>query len=335
VTALDDFFDPHRLRAGDRIRIQLDRATLAGRHRLRSLRLETARHEDLTLVARSDGVFALPRSSPPPDDDWALAVRRRSGSVAGDFRAALVDAALPAPVIDEVIVAFRDDPDLPAHPEPGSRFTVVYEVLEGAGVGTGTPHLCYTELRSDGAEHRVYRYPVKGGEVAFVGADGRGIVPLRLGPPVGHARITSPWGWRIHPVLHVRKFHRGVDFGARTGTPVRAAADGRIETIGWRGNYGRYIRLRHSVRVETGYAHLSRFAKGLQPGSPVRRGQVIAYVGASGLATGPHLYYEVMIDHRRVDPQRQGLAVPIQLAGPNLTHFFDYLAEVDSAVASR
>jgi len=331
VAALEDFFDPRDLRGGDRVWIQLGGDTPAGQHRLRSLHVATARHQDLTIVAQGDGNFAPPS---PARHEWSLAVYSRSGDVGTDLRASLAAATLPAPVIDEAIIAFTYDPDLPADPAPGSRFTVVYEALEGPGIDADEARLRYASLQSDGTEHRVYRYPMNGGDVAFVEPSGRGVVPLRLAQPVGDAGITSPWGWRIHPVLGVRKFHRGVDFGAPTGTPVHAAADGAFETMGWRGNYGRYIRLRHSERVETAYAHLSRFVKGLHPGSVVRRGQVIAYVGASGLATGPHLYYEVLVDGRQVDPE-QDLVVPIQLAGNSFTRFKSYLEKVAAAVAPR
>jgi hypothetical protein len=323
VAALEDLFDPQDLRPGDRVWIQFGGDTPAGRHRLRSLHVRTGRHQDLTIVALRDGNFAAQRSR--ARDEWSLAVHSRSGDVIGDLRASLAAAALPAAVVDEVIVAFTCDPDLPADPPPGSRFTVVYEALEGRGTSADAARLRFALLHSDGAEHRVYRYQMNGGEVAFVEASGRGVVPLRLAQPIDDAGITSPWGWRMHPVLGVRKFHRGVDFGAPAGAPVYAAADGVLETIGWRGNYGRYIRLRHSERVETAYAHLSRFAKGLREGSPVRRGQIIAYVGASGLATGPHLYYEVLIDRQQVDPEQPGLAVPIRLAGNSLTRFQSFL----------
>jgi len=333
VAALEDFFDPRDLRAGDRVWIQLSGDTPAGRYRLRSLHVMTGRDQDLTIVAQSDGNFAPPPS--PARNEWSFAVHSRSGDVSGDLRTSLAASALPAPVIDEVIIAFTYDPDLPADPPPGSHFTVVYEALEESGIDADAPRLRYASLQSDGTEHRIYRYQMNGGDVAFVEPSGRGVVPLRLAQPVHNAGITSPWGWRIHPVLGVRKFHRGVDFGAPAGTPVHAAADGVLETIGWRGHYGRYVRLRHSQRVETAYAHLSRFAKGLRPGTPVRRGQVIAYVGASGLATGPHLYYEVLIDRQQVDPEEQGLAVPVQLAGNSLARFQTYLERLAVVAAPR
>ena len=333
AAALEDLFDPKRLRVGDRVWIQLDGDTPAGGHHLRALHLTTGRRQDLTIVAQSDGNFAPP--PPPTRSEWSLSVHSRSGEVGGDLRAALVAAALPASVIDEVTLALTDDPDLPADPSPDSRFTVVYEAMEGAGRDADAARLRYASLESAGTEHRVYRYAMNGGGIAFVEASGRGVMPLRLDLPLAGAEITSPWGWRIHPVLGLRRFHRGVDFGAPAGAPVRAAADGVLEAIGWRGNYGRYLRLRHSERVETAYAHLSRFAKGLCPGSRVKRGQLIAYVGASGLATGPHLYYEVLIDHQQVDPQQQGLAFPIQLAGNSLTRFQAYLQTVAADTSPR
>ncbi|MDR3516343.1 MAG: M23 family metallopeptidase [Azospirillaceae bacterium] len=123
-----------------------------------------------------------------------------------------------------------------------------------------------------------------------------------LAKPIRGARITSPYGWRIHPVLGVRKFHRGVDFAAPRGTPVTAAATGVVEDIGWHGHYGRYVRLRHSGHDETIYAHLQDFAHGLRRNSRVTKGETLGYVGTTGYATGPHLYFEVLIDHKQVDP---------------------------------
>ncbi len=137
-------------------------------------------------------------------------------------------------------------------------------------------------------------------------------LPVALSEPLTHIRVTSPYGWRVHPVLGSWRFHEGVDFGAPKGTPVLAAAGGVVADIGRRGNYGEYIRVRHGNQVQTAYAHLSGFAHGLHVGSTVARGQVIGYVGRSGLATGPHLYYEVIVDGHRLDP----LKIAAKPAGP-------------------
>jgi murein DD-endopeptidase MepM/ murein hydrolase activator NlpD len=145
--------------------------------------------------------------------------------------------------------------------------------------------------------------------------------------------VSSPFGWRIHPVLGVRRFHRGIDYAAAPGTPVRAAADGVIDDIGRRGNYGRYIRVSHDDHVATAYAHLEGSAPRLKVGSPVRRGQIIGYVGASGLATGPHLYYEVLVDHRQVNPARTPLVTPIALDDTELPAFQDFVRQTDLELA--
>jgi murein DD-endopeptidase MepM/ murein hydrolase activator NlpD len=126
---------------------------------------------------------------------------------------------------------------------------------------------------------------------------------VALWRPLPGARISSPFGWRVHPVLHTKLFHKGVDYEAAMGTPVIAAADGVVEDFGRRGNYGNYIRLRHSGRLETAYAHLSAFSATLMVGMPVHRGDVIGYVGMTGIATGPHLYYELLVDGRQIDPE--------------------------------
>ncbi len=136
---------------------------------------------------------------------------------------------------------------------------------------------------------------------------------VTLETPVEDERITSPYGWRVHPILKKRRFHKGVDFGAPEGTPVHAAEDGVIEAIGRRGHYGLYVRIRHCSTVETAYAHLASFTPGLEVGSTVSRGQVIAEVGRTGWATGPHLYYEVIVNGHRINPNKPGLRVPVDL----------------------
>lgn len=127
---------------------------------------------------------------------------------------------------------------------------------------------------------------------------------LHFGDPIdtSKARMTSGFGWRTHPVLKDKRFHRGVDYAAPKGTPVYATEDGIVGRAGWRGNYGKLVTIKHSDHVETFYAHLSGFAPGIRPGAGVKKGDVIGYVGMTGLATGNHLYYEVVVNNEHVDP---------------------------------
>ncbi|HKC52062.1 MAG TPA: M23 family metallopeptidase [Myxococcota bacterium] len=223
-------------------------------------------------------------------------------------------------LIGGIVAAFQLDPDLPRVLPRDARFSVVYQ---------GTPKrrgIDDVRLRSasidDGEKlHRIHRYETRDGELALVHDDGTGVALLDLRKPVAGAPITSPYGWRIHPVFGDRRFHKGIDFGAPLGTPVVAAAAGVVEDVGWRGNYGRYLRIRHDGRLKTSYSHLSRFAPGLRAGDRVTRGQRIGFVGETGIATGPHLYFEVILDDVRVDPLALPAAVPIRLKGTELAKF--------------
>ena len=318
--ALAHVFDERRLRVGDRIRLTVE-ARKSGPV-VRALRLETGKAEDLTIHLEDE----LPAAA-PPEEHAELVVRHVAGTIGADFRSALLRAALPAALVDTVLTAFQYDPDLPHALASGARFSVVYEASSEHG-RLADPRIRYVSIDDGSKVHQVYRYDTEDGKLALLHGDGRGIALIDLKEPVAGAKVTSPYGWRIHPVLGDRRFHKGVDFGAAAGTSVVAAADGIVEEIGWRGNYGEYVRIRHDGHLETSYAHLSRFASGLRRGARVRRGQVIGFVGRSGLATGPHLYFEVMVDRARVDPLALPAAVPIRLSGRDLVRFREHLQEV-------
>ncbi|MFI4975649.1 MAG: M23 family metallopeptidase [Caulobacterales bacterium] len=128
-----------------------------------------------------------------------------------------------------------------------------------------------------------------------------GTAPL-LAPPLGMSRVTSGFGWRLHPILGYSRMHQGVDLAAPEGSPVMASADGVVEQAEHRGGYGNWVLIRHAGALETGYAHLSAYATGVAEGAKVLQGQVIGYVGHTGLATGPHLHYEVHISGLAVNP---------------------------------
>lgn len=334
LKALSDLYDVSKLKAGDEIefsmRASLDGATPA---QLVALHLRTAHDQLLTVVAGADGVFHRigKRNNDTQSANVSVGVTTRRGSIKHDLMSDLVAANIPQGVAEDVVAAFTYDPEVPSKPSSGSRFTVVYETAK-AMTGGATYTMRYAELSVFGQQHRVYRYETNDGTVAFMEEDGRGVAPFQLGAPVHDARMTSPWGWRVHPVLKVRKFHKGIDFAAPKGTPIYAAEDGVIQTIGWRGNYGRFIKIAHNERVATTYGHMSGFAKGLHQGSKVKKGQVIAYIGSSGLSTGNHLYYEVLVDNKQVDPSRPGIMLQVNLDGSSLVRFRTYVAQISQAM---
>ncbi len=140
---------------------------------------------------------------------------------------------------------------------------------------------------------------------------------------------------RFHPILGYTRMHRGVDFAAPAGTPVRAAGDGVVQVAGDGGSYGNYIRIQHTSKYSTAYAHLTGFARGVAKGARVRQGEVIAYVGATGRATGPHLHYEVLVGGQQVNPRGVRLPAGETLAGDDLRAFKLRLQEVEAMRASR
>lgn len=255
------------------------------------------------------------------DTGEQFVVRRAAGVVGRNFRATLQAEKLPAPLIDEIMIGFKAGSSQRQALPQNAAYEVIYEGVLTAGK-MDQPQLRYAMIDDNGKTRRIYRYQTDDATTALMQDDGHGVALIDLGRPLQiDARITSPFGWRIHPVFGDRRFHEGVDFGAPTGTPVIATSDGVIEDIGWRGNYGDYIRLRHDDHLATAYAHLSSFARGLKRGSTVKRGDVIAYVGRTGVATGPHLYYEVLVDGKQIDPMKTPPAVPLNLTGAQLAEF--------------
>lgn len=327
--ALQASRDARRLRAGTRILLTIGPDGRGGRH-LVALHIDLDRAADLTLLARDDGTFdpsgrhasdrSADRSAAPPD------LRSVTGTVGPDFEASLLAAGLPSAVAHEVREAFVYDPDFPVQPPVGARFSILFETgVAASAVGTSDAlHSVAVTIR--GRQHSVYRYAVGNGLIAFVEPDGRGILAAHLAKPVRDARISSPWGWRIHPVLDRPEFHKGMDMAAPLGTPVLAAADGTVAFAGRHGNNGVLIKLEHVGKLMTAYSHLQRIAAGLRKGVHVTKGQVIGYVGETGLATGPHLYYEVLVAGEPVNPAKSTIAIPIRLAGGDLERFRQRMA---------
>ncbi len=151
-----------------------------------------------------------------------------------------------------------------------------------------------------------------------------------LATPIDGARITSGFGAREHPILGYTKMHKGIDFGAPTGTPIFAAGNGTIVEMGRKGSYGNYVRIKHNGTYQTAYAHTSRFAKGLHKGDKVKQGQVIAYVGTTGRSTGPHLHFEVLLNGAQVNPKTVKSTGSSKLAGKDLKAFKAQVASIDA-----
>src|SRR3984957_7577543 len=186
----------------------------------------------------------------------------------------------------------------------GDRFTAVYEQIYQDGKYLRDGELLAAEFVNDGKLYRAVRFVAEDGSVSYYTPDGQPMRKAFLRAPVEFTRVSSVFNpHRLHPILNLIRGHMGTDYAAPTGTPVHAAGDGRVSFEGRRGGYGNAVVLAHSNSVSTLYGHMSRFAKNLRVGAHVQQGQVIGYVGMTGLATGPHLHYEYLVNGVHKDPQ--------------------------------
>lgn len=233
-------------------------------------------------------------------------VYKKLGYSTGEIRDSLFlsgkKAGLDNKIINQIVDIFSWDIDFALDVRKNDKFKVVYEekYLEGEKLENGP--ILAVEFINQGKKHRAIRYTDKHGRSGYFSPEGQGLHKPFLRTPVKFTHISSYFGHRNHPIVHRIRHHKGVDYAAPVGTPVKATGDARIVFIGTKNGYGKVIELQHGPKYTTLYAHLSRFSKNLRNGSTVEQGQIIGYVGATGLATGPHLHYEFRIDGIHRDP---------------------------------
>jgi murein DD-endopeptidase MepM/ murein hydrolase activator NlpD len=236
-------------------------------------------------------------------------LQRNVVTAAGTIESSLFAAGTTAGLRDittmELAEVFRWDVDFALDLRTGDSFTLIYEQLERDGEIVADGNILAAEFINDGKRYRAVRYENAAGKADFYTPEGVSLRKAFLKSPVQFSRISSVFNpKRRHPVLNTIRAHRGVDYAAPTGTPVRAAGAGRVQFRGVKGGFGNVVEIAHSGKVVTRYGHLSRFAKGVGNGSKVEQGELIGYVGSTGLATGPHLHFEYIERGVYVDPQK-------------------------------
>jgi len=294
------------LRPGDKISITHEDG------RLLSLRREISLDQALAIHRDEDGFHG---------ELVGLEVERRQVDASGQIRSSLFGAASEAGISDRTIMnlasIFAWDIDFVLDIREGDQFTVVYEELWRDGEKVGEGEVLAAAFINRGRTYRAVRHQDARGQVAYFTPDGQAMRKAFLRAPLSFTRISSNFNPnRRHPKLNTIRAHRGVDYAAPTGTPVMASGNGRVIFRGWQNGYGNTVIIQHSDNITTLYAHLSRFNAQVTHGSRVRQGDVIAYVGATGLATGPHLHYEFRRNGVHLDPLRVTLpdAEPIEPA---------------------
>lgn len=237
----------------------------------------------------------------------------RSGSIQGSLFGATDAADVPDRIASEMADAFSGEIDFHKDLRRGDHFSVVYEAFYVDGRLIKTGRLLAAEFTNQGNAHQAIYFKNPQGRDGYYTAQGLSMKRAFLKSPMPFDRISSGFSsGRLHPVLQIWRAHKGVDYAAPTGTPVRAIADAKVSFVGKQGGYGNLIVLNHQSPYSTAYGHLSRFGKGIKRGSSVSQGQIIGYVGATGLASGPHLHYEFRVN----GAQRNPLAMKLPTAYP-------------------
>lgn len=317
VAAFGGVYDPRKIQAGQTVTLSFG-AEPGGRPRLDSVSLDLAPERAVVVARTEDGGFRAEDVQKPLEVEPTHA----TATIASSLYQAAADAGIPVSVLMDLIRLFSYDVDFQRDIQNGDRFEILFDqtyTTSGELVSQGP--IRYATLDLSGKKIEVFRFETADGRVDYFDATGQSVRKALLRTPIDGARLTSTYGMREHPILGYSKMHRGVDFAAPKGTPIMAAGDGTIEAIGRNGNYGNYIRIRHSGTYATAYAHLSGFAKGLKKGARVRQGDIIGYVGATGRATGPHLHYEVLVSGDQVNPLSIKLPTGEKLAGAELARF--------------
>lgn len=225
-------------------------------------------------------------------------------------------------IMKQFVKVFDWDIDFSHDVRVGDKVTAIFEEIYHDGDKVGNQNLLAAEFINKGREYRTIRYTYKDGKSDFFTPQGREMKKAFIRTPIEHARVSSHFNpGRFHPKLHKIRAHKGTDFSARTGTPIMATGNGVISSIGRRGGYGKTIIIKHREGYRTTYAHMSKYKSGLKVGSKVYQSDIIGYVGSTGLATGPHLHYELHQDKKAVDAMRVKLPNSMSLSKTELKDF--------------
>lgn len=267
--------------------------------------------ETTTLYIRRSGTdFSADFFVDPPQ----RRVLHATGTVKDSLYLAGQSAGLSDNLIMELVGIFGWDVDFALDVRAGDRFSLVYEGLYRDGEQIGTGNILAAEYVNQGRSVKAIRFELEGGQADFFSPDGKRLRKAFLRSPLNFSRISSGFSLRRkHPILHKFRAHKGVDYAARSGTPVWSTGEGKIAYRATKGGYGKVVEVNHGKRYSTLYAHLSDFVRGQSIGKRVRQGEVIGFVGSTGLATGPHLHYEFRVNgvHRNPLTVRLPTAEPL------------------------
>lgn len=324
--SMNDVLDPRKLKAGQRLSVELwSNNEEPMKHHLGRLSMVSATDKRVVVEHGKKENF----STTEKQIRHTVQMTSTEGKVEHSLFEAAREQGVPVPILTQASSVLGHTIDLTRDINLGDWFFLGYEIYDdGDDLGTHPGNLIYVSLRTIEGERTYFRHKTSDGFESYFDENGNSIESGLLKTPVSNGRLSSTYGKRKHPVLGYTRMHRGLDFAATPGTPVLAAGNGRIVERRRNGSFGNYIRIRHDDDFSSAYAHLARYEKTLTKGDRVRRGDIIGYVGDTGLTSGPNLHFEVLKDGRQLNPVRIAAPPRVKLEGEALLRFQQKAAEM-------
>ena len=284
----------------------------------------TGRELNIVLKELSDGTYSIISVLYPINNTLSVEIRKKKDIIEikenilklnkkevvienfinNNLYSAAMEAGIEPNIIIEFARIYGFEIDFQRDIRKGDIFEIYYEkFIDDNGVVRDTGKIIYAHMNVNNREINLYNFKDKN-ETGYYDINGKSIVKSLMKTPINGARLSSAFGMRKHPILGFNKMHRGTDFAAPTGTPIMASGSGTVTRARWCGGGGNCVKIRHNSTYETIYAHMSKFARGIKEGKKVKQGQIIGYVGSTGMSTGPHLHYEVVVNGKKVNSQK-------------------------------
>lgn len=327
LSSAETIFREENLKAGQEVHITLV-PSLDDASKMEPTRLSVFGdgHEHLLTVARSAGGEFIASATPPAQEIVTARLASAESGISATLYASLYHAGLvqqvPSDTIQQILRVHASETDFRRRLRADDTAEYFFDLKQESGTDGPPGELLYTSITSGGETTSYFRFRSSDGVVDYYDKEGNNSRKFLMRKPIrGDLRLTSGFGVRFHPLLGIRKMHTGVDWAAPVGTPILAAGTGTIEEARHKSYNGNYVRIRHANGYQTAYSHMTRIAPGVQEGIKVRQGQIIGYVGSTGLSSGPHLHYEVLINSRFVDPLSIQVPRERKLAGKDLAEY--------------
>lgn len=331
INAYKKIFDPRNLRIGQKIKVDIAIDDNNGNEfvSLEKIVIEPSFGKKYILTKTIDSEYKTELQT----EELIEEIISASGSIKGNLSSAMAKEGIPSQISASFINIFSFTVDFRRDVREGDKFEIVYENKvnsEGKIIKTGDILYASISLRDD--KFSLYRFEDAGKNIDYYNEKGMALKRTLHRKPLAmqKARISSPFGKRRHPIYKDLRIHWGVDYAAPRGTAIFAAGDGVVQMAKYHAGYGNYVKIRHNSEYSTAYGHMHKFANGMKPGTRVKQGQIIGYVGNTGNSTGPHLHYEVIQNGKRVNPTTIKAATGENLTGKNLEKFKTTVASIKS-----